>query len=114
VDACAFCRIAAGTTRARLLLEGEDFVAFHDLSPQAPVHVLVIPRRHISSLAEAAEGDGELLGRLLLACRDAARAAGIDGDGFRVVTNSGARSGQSVFHLHFHILGGRSMGWPPG
>jgi histidine triad (HIT) family protein len=114
MDGCLFCRIASGSIRARLVLEDEDFVAFHDLSPQAPVHVLVIPRRHVSSLAGAAAEDRELLGRLLLACGEVARQTGIHDDGYRVVTNSGARSGQSVFHLHFHVLGGRSMHWPPG
>ncbi|MGE5236832.1 MAG: histidine triad nucleotide-binding protein [Acidobacteriota bacterium] len=114
MDGCIFCRIASGSIRARLLFEDDELLAFHDLSPQAPVHVLVIPRRHIASLADSSVDDRELLGKLLLACGEVARRTGISDDGFRVVTNTGARSGQSVFHLHFHVIGGRSMRWPPG
>ena len=110
---CVFCRIAAGEIPARKLFEDDEVVAFHDLSPQAPVHVLVIPRRHVASLDAAADGDGALLGRLLLAARRAARENGV-AQGYRVVTNSGSSAGQSVFHIHLHVLGGRPMSWPPG
>jgi histidine triad (HIT) family protein len=89
-------------------------VAFHDIAPRAPVHVLVIPRRHIASLASATEGETEILGKLLLAAAEVARRTGIAETGYRVVTNTGSGAGQSVFHLHVHILGGRPMGWPPG
>jgi diadenosine tetraphosphate (Ap4A) HIT family hydrolase len=110
---CVFCRIAAGQIPARRLFEDDDVVAFHDLSPQAPVHVLVIPRRHVASLDAAEDGDVLLLGRLFAGARRAARETGIAA-GYRVVTNCGASAGQSVFHIHLHVLGGRAMSWPPG
>jgi histidine triad (HIT) family protein len=93
--------------------EDGDVVAFHDLNPQAPVHVLVIPRRHVASLDEAGSGDEALFGRMLSAVRSIASDLGVSG-GYRVVNNCGASAGQSVFHVHFHLLGGRRMGWPPG
>jgi len=111
---CPFCRIAAGDVPATIVHQDDEVVVFRDIRPQAPLHLLVIPRRHIVSLAEAAEGDHELLGRLLLAAAAAAKAAGADADGYRVVTNIGRRAGQSVFHLHFHVLAGRRFSWPPG
>lgn len=111
---CLFCRIAAGEIPARVLFSDDEIVAFHDIAPQAPVHVLVIPRRHVVSLAHTSEGDRALLGRLLFGCAEAARRCGLESGGFRVVVNSGAQSGQSVFHLHLHVLGGRAMRWPPG
>ncbi|MFI5142420.1 MAG: HIT domain-containing protein [Thermoanaerobaculales bacterium] len=110
---CPFCRIANGEIQANVLFTDDDVVAFHDIAPKAPVHLLVIPRRHIASLSEAAREDASLLGKLLLAAAEAARRTGI-ADGFRVVTNTGARSGQSVLHLHLHVLGGRHLAWPPG
>jgi histidine triad (HIT) family protein len=111
---CLFCRIAAGEISARVLFSDDEMVAFYDIAPQAPVHVLVVPRRHIVSLAGTCEADRALLGHLLLGCAEAAHRAGLGTEGFRVVANSGAQSGQSVFHLHFHVLGGRHMRWPPG
>lgn len=111
---CIFCRIAAGEIPARKILETAHVLAFHDLNPQAPVHVLVIPRRHVDNLAGAADGDAELLSAVLLGCRDAAARCGITGGGFRVVLNSGPDGGQTVGHLHAHVLGGRPLGWPPG
>ena len=110
---CLFCKIAAGEIPSDKVYEDDDLIAFRDISPQAPVHVLVVPRRHLASLDEAAAEDGELLGRILLAIRRLARELGID-TGYRVVNNCGASAGQSVFHIHFHLLGGRPMGWPPG
>lgn len=110
---CLFCKIAAGAIPSRRCYEDDDLVAFHDVSPQAPVHVLVVPRRHLASLDAAVEQDGALLGRLLLVIRALARELGIQ-SGYRVVNNCGASAGQSVFHVHFHLLGGRPMGWPPG
>ena len=110
---CLFCKIAAGEIPAKLVHEDEDVIAFHDISPQAPVHVLVVPRRHLASLDEAVAEDGELLGRILLTIRRLARELGVE-SGYRVVNNCGASAGQSVFHIHFHLLGGRPMGWPPG
>ena len=111
---CIFCRIASGEIPARLAHEDDVAVAFHDLNPQAPTHVLVIPRRHIRSAADLTEADGELLGRLFAVAAGVARDEGIAERGFRIVTNSGLEAGQSVDHLHLHVLGGRPMAWPPG
>lgn len=113
MNECVFCRIATHQAPARILFEDDDLMAFHDIAPRAPVHVLVIPKHHIQSLAEASREHQELLGKLLLGVQRAAREAGI-AHAFRVVTNSGEGAGQSVFHLHFHVLGGRPMAWPPG
>jgi histidine triad (HIT) family protein len=112
VSDCIFCRIAAGEIPAQIVDSDDDLVAFRDLHPQAPVHLLVVPRRHLESLAAVEASDGELLGKLLAAPARLARRLGL-GD-FRVVVNSGARAGQSVFHLHLHLLGGRDFDWPPG
>jgi histidine triad (HIT) family protein len=114
MDGCIFCRMAEGAAPARILFADEEVVAFHDIAPRAPVHVLVIPRHHIASLSSASEDDRQILGRLLLAAAEVARRTGIAETGYRVVTNSGAGAGQSVFHLHLHVLGGRRMEWPPG
>ncbi len=111
---CIFCRIAAGRAPARVVWEDDQALVFHDLHPQAPVHLLVIPRRHVVSVNAATPADRDLLGHLLLVAAHAARAAGLDARGFRIVTNCGADAGQSVFHLHLHVLGGRPMRWPPG
>ena len=110
---CVFCRIAAGEIPARIVRADDEIVAFHDLAPVAPTHLLLIPRRHLSSLAAATSGDAELLGRLVAAAAEIARELGFAED-FRLVANSGARAGQSVFHLHFHLLAGRGFNWPPG
>jgi histidine triad (HIT) family protein len=109
---CLFCRIAAGEIPARIVHQDSEVVAFHDISPQAPTHVLVIPRRHVASLAETAPGDQALLGRMLGVAADVARAEGLAS--WRLVANCGADAGQSVFHLHLHVLGGRRFSWPPG
>ncbi|MEX0855991.1 MAG: histidine triad nucleotide-binding protein [Gemmatimonadota bacterium] len=109
---CPFCRIARGELPAKIVYETDEVVAFEDLSPQAPAHLLVIPRRHVASLD--ALDDAGLAGDLLLAAAETARLQGIDGAGYRVVTNIGEEGGQSVAHLHLHILGGRRMAWPPG
>jgi histidine triad (HIT) family protein len=111
---CIFCRIAAGEIPCNPVLENEHVIAFHDLNPQAPVHVLVIPKRHVENVASAAPTDAELLGRVLLACREAAERCGVAAGGYRVALNSGADGGQTVAHLHAHVLGGRHLGWPPG
>ena len=95
------------------LYEDDDCVAFADLNPQAPVHVLVIPKRHISSLAQIQEVDATVLGRLIVVCAQIAHEQGLD-QGYRVVANTGQSAGQTVFHLHFHVLGGRAFHWPPG
>jgi histidine triad (HIT) family protein len=110
MESCIFCRIAGGAIPTPFVHEDRDAVAFRDVQPQAPVHLLVVPRRHVASLKE--EGDEALLGRLLSAARQAAAKAGLEQ--YRVVINTGADAGQSVFHLHLHVLGGRRMAWPPG
>ncbi len=110
---CIFCRIAAKEVPATIVLEDDDVVAFRDLSPQAPTHVLVVSRRHIASLDDATPADSALLGRMLIAAQEVAAKAGLAG-GYRIVTNCGPDAGQSVAHLHFHVLGGRPMAWPPG
>ncbi|MGB0911042.1 MAG: histidine triad nucleotide-binding protein [Nitrospirales bacterium] len=111
---CIFCRIVAGTIPATILHDDDDCVAFEDLHPQAPVHALVIPKRHLVSLADVEEGDANLLGRLMLACSHVAQKKELGEAGYRVVTNIGRSAGQTVFHLHFHVLGGRGFQWPPG
>jgi histidine triad (HIT) family protein len=110
---CLFCKIVAGEIPADKIYEDGDLVAFRDIHPQAPTHVLIVPNRHIASLDEASDDDQALLGKVLLAARQLARELKIE-SGYRVVNNCGAPAGQSVFHIHFHLLGGRSMGWPPG
>ena len=110
---CLFCRIVRAELRAVLVAEDEWAMAFRDINPQAPVHILVIPKKHLGSLGEAEEEDAALLGRLLLLARKVARDEGL-ASGYRVVLNNGAAAGQSVFHIHAHVLGGRNLGWPPG
>ena len=110
---CLFCRIVAGKIPSDRVHEDDEVVAFRDINPQAPTHVLAIPRRHIADAAALTEGDGPLLERLFAVLRDIAEDEGLD-TGYRIVTNVGPDAGQTVFHLHLHLLGGRSMGWPPG
>ena len=109
-----FGKILSGEIPADFVHEDEHAVAFRDVSPQAPVHLLVIPRKPLTSVAAAGEEDAALLGHLLAVCRKVAREAGLEEGGYRVVTNVGEDGGQSVEHLHFHVLGGRAMRWPPG
>lgn len=113
VPECLFCRIVAGEIPVKRLYEDPDTIAFPDLHPQAPVHVLVIPKRHIASHAEALPADAGLLGSLLAAAAEIARRQGLQ-TGYRLVVNTGADGGQTVEHLHIHVLGGRRLGWPPG
>ena len=110
---CLFCSIVSGKIPARRAFEDDAVVAFHDVAPQAPVHLLIVPRKHVASIDAAAPEDGALLGRILLAARALAAEHGVSG-GYRLVTNCGEAAGQSVFHLHVHLLGGRRMTWPPG
>jgi histidine triad (HIT) family protein len=110
---CIFCLIAAGTIPSNKVFEDERALAFRDLHPVAPTHVLVIPKEHIASTAHAVETHEALLGHLLLVAAKVAEQEGL-ANGFRVVTNTGADGGQTVDHLHLHVLGGRSMTWPPG
>lgn len=111
-ESCIFCRIAAGSIPASIVAENDLALAFRDLHPQAPVHVLVIPRRHIASLAAADRPDE--LGAVLALAAAVAQGEGLEDSGYRVVTNVGDDGGQTVHHLHLHVLGGRQMTWPPG
>lgn len=111
---CLFCGIAEGTVDADRVEETERWVAFRDINPQAPTHILIIPRQHVSGLQELEEAHRGLAGELLLAARRLAESEGLAEDGYRVVANAGRGAGQTVFHLHLHLLGGRRMSWPPG
>jgi len=111
---CLFCRIIRGEIPARKAAEDELVLAFHDIAPRSPTHVLVIPKVHIASAAELSEDDAPLLGRLFATLAGIAREAGIEERGYRIVSNVGAWGGQSVDHLHFHLMGGRAFEWPPG
>ena len=113
-DDCLFCRIVRGEIPADRVAEGESWIAFRDIQPQAPVHVLVIPRQHVESVDSLEAEDAGLAGELMLAVAKVARIEGVSETGYRAVTNVGERAGQSVFHLHVHVLGGRRMRWPPG
>ena len=111
-DTCIFCKIAAGEIPATIVKRGDGMLAFKDLNPQAPTHVLVIPTTHVSSLNDAK--DAAALGKLLFFAREVAQEAAISTQGYRVVVNTNRDGGQTVFHLHLHVLGGRPMHWPPG
>ena len=109
---CLFCRIIRREIPATIVREDEHTLAFRDIDPKAPTHILVIPKTHVASLNEAS--DAPMLGHLLLAARDLAKAEGVERSGYRTVVNTGADAGQTVHHVHLHLLGGRSMHWPPG
>jgi histidine triad (HIT) family protein len=111
---CLFCRIARRDLDAEILFEDEDVLAFRDVNPQAPVHILLIPKRHIPTVNEIRAEDARLLSALLLAVPKLARDQGVDEEGYRLVMNCQEGAGQSVFHLHLHLLGGRRMSWQPG
>ena len=113
-ESCLFCGIVAGDVPANVVAEGEEWVAFRDIHPQAPTHLLVVPRRHVSTLDDLGAGDESLAGALVGAAASLARAEGLVEGGDRVVLNCGAGAGQSVFHIHLHLLGGRGFSWPPG
>lgn len=111
---CIFCKIAAGEVPAEKVFEDEQVVGFRDLSPQAPTHVLVIPRKHIATLNDLGPEDESIVGRMVGAAKEIAAAEGFDDAGFRTVINCNEAGGQTVFHIHLHLLGGRMMHWPPG
>jgi histidine triad (HIT) family protein len=111
---CIFCKIAAGQMNSALVYQDEEITAFRDINPQAPTHILIIPNKHITSTSHSTPEDEALLGKLLLTAAKIAAAEGIAAEGYRLVTNTGRNGGQSVFHLHLHLLGGRRMTWPPG
>lgn len=112
MDGCLFCGIASGLIPSTIVYQDEDVVAFRDIHPVAPFHVLVIPRVHVASLEDAGVPDGALLGRLLVAAGKVAREAGFAGSGYRTIINTGADAGQTVHHLHVHVLAGRRLSWP--
>ena len=111
---CLFCKIAAGEMDADVVDEGDDWIAFRDIDPQAPTHVLVIPREHVPRVDDLTAEHDALVGRMFRAAADVAESEGIVDPGYRLVMNSGRGAGQSVFHIHLHVLGGRTMSWPPG
>jgi histidine triad (HIT) family protein len=111
---CLFCKIIRKEIPARIVYEDDDILAFDDTRPQAPVHTLIVPKEHLATVKEATEEKSKLLGTILIKAKEIARLKGIDQSGFRVVLNTGPDSGQEVFHIHFHLLGGRRLGWPPG
>jgi histidine triad (HIT) family protein len=111
---CIFCKVASGEI-GQLVYEDDQVAVFNDLKPQAPVHVLIVPKKHIEKLADVTEGeDACLLGHIVDVANKIARDTGVSEDGYRMVVNNGPGAGQSVWHLHFHLLGGRALGWPPG
>ena len=111
-DSCLFCRIVRREIPAQLVHEDEHTLAFRDIDPKAPTHVLVIPKAHVASLNETL--DAEMLGRLMLVAKSLAASEGLATEGYRTVLNTGPNAGQTVFHIHLHLLGGRKLGWPPG
>jgi histidine triad (HIT) family protein len=112
--ACLFCNIVSRAVPAQILFENDDVLAFQDIRPVAPVHALVIPKRHIEGVHQATAADAVVLGQVLLAARDVAEKLGLGDGGYRLVLNQGVAAGQSVFHVHCHVIGGRPMAWPPG
>ncbi|NTU65706.1 MAG: histidine triad nucleotide-binding protein [Chloroflexi bacterium] len=113
MSSCLFCQIATGERPATIVYRSDDVVAFRDIHPQAPTHILIIPAKHIVSVAEATVEDEGLIGRMITVAREIAQQENLN-KGYRLVINTGAQAGQSVFHLHVHLLGGRAMHWPPG
>lgn len=111
---CLFCKIAAGDIPADVVLENEEIVAFRDINPQAPTHVLIVPKNHIATINDLDEANAKVVGSLFLGAREIAVAEGFADAGYRVVMNCNAAAGQTVFHIHLHLLGGRELGWPPG
>jgi len=113
VEACVFCKIASRELPAKIVYEDDESVAFEDIHPKAPVHILIVPRRHLATLLDASQSDDRLLGHLLLVANNVARQKGIAERGFRLVLNCNSEGGQVVFHLHLHLLGGRPLRWNP-
>lgn len=111
---CLFCKFASGEIKPKVVYEDDAVLAFRDIAPQAPTHILVIPKRHISTLNDLSEADADLVGRLYLVAKRVAELDEIAVSGYRTVMNCNADAGQSVFHIHLHVLGGRAMAWPPG
>jgi histidine triad (HIT) family protein len=114
MDQCIFCRIVERRIPARIVFEDDEVLAFEDTNPQAPVHTLIVPRKHLTSLKDATLDDAPLIGRLFTVAAQLARERNLEPKGYRIVVNTGSWAGQSVFHLHVHLLGGRVFRWPPG
>ncbi len=114
MENCLFCKINQGEIPAEKVYDGENVFAIKDINPQAPVHLLIIPKKHLSTLLEIEAADCETIGSIFSVANDLAKERKLDESGFRVVANCGAGAGQSVFHIHYHLLGGRAMQWPPG
>ncbi|HET8912837.1 MAG TPA: histidine triad nucleotide-binding protein [Ktedonobacteraceae bacterium] len=114
MENCLFCKIAAGEIPSNIVYSDPDIVAFADINPQAPHHILIIPRQHIGSMTDITPEDGPMLAKIFTVAQQLAHEQGLDERGYRFVTNVGPDAGQSVFHLHFHMLGGRHLKWPPG
>ena len=111
---CVFCKIIDKEIPATIIYEDDDVIAFDDLNPQAPIHFLVIPKKHITSNASLDESDSHYISKIFMAIKKIAHEKGVDGNGYRIVNNIGEDGGQTVGHIHFHVLGGRSLQWPPG
>ncbi|HEX2950760.1 MAG TPA: histidine triad nucleotide-binding protein [Armatimonadota bacterium] len=111
---CLFCRIANGELPVELLYQDDAIAAFRDINPVAPTHILIVPRKHIQDVLHLTESDAALLAKIYAVAADLAHREGIDEKGFRIVTNTGADAGQTVQHIHFHVIGGRQLAWPPG
>lgn len=114
MENCLFCKMVAGDIPADIVYENDDVLAFRDINPQAPVHILIIPKQHIAMINDVAEEDAAVMGKLFLAAKHIAKAEGVADEGYRTVMNCGAAAGQSVFHVHLHLLAGRALQWPPG
>jgi histidine triad (HIT) family protein len=112
MESCLFCRIAAKELPSKMAYEDDRIVAFHDIAPQAPVHVLIVPRKHIATLNDVAAEDAQLLAHIFQIARNLAQQLGVDQKGYRTVFNVNAEAGQTVFHLHLHVIGGRRLSWP--
>lgn len=111
---CLFCKIRDGEIQGDIVFENDDVLAFNDVNPQAPVHVLIIPKKHISTVNDMDAGDEAIMGKLFSVAKMIAAQQGVADDGYRLVVNCNEKAGQTVFHIHMHLLGGRSMTWPPG
>jgi|TARA_B100000678_G_scaffold283817_1_gene284435 histidine triad (HIT) family protein len=111
---CLFCKIVVGDVPADILYQDDEVLAFHDINPQAPIHILVVPKQHLDSLASVADENRNLMGHIMLTAKEIAKDEGLSHSGYRTVINVGADGGQTVNHLHLHLLGGRALRWPPG
>jgi histidine triad (HIT) family protein len=111
---CLFCKIRDGEIPADIVFENDDVLAFNDVNPQAPIHIIIIPRKHISTINDVEDADEAILGRLFSVAKEIAKQRGVSDDGYRLVVNCNEKAGQTVFHIHMHLMAGRAMTWPPG